>query len=96
MTLNKLNYYKLDSEFFNLVRETDLEDSYNYLYKKCPVWKHKAERTYVMLFPIDLTFHFDYDKNKILIDECSVSQEDLLKLTPNDKVFLISQPEDIY
>lgn len=96
MTLNKLNYFKLHPDFFDLVRETDLEDSYNYLYKKCPVWKHKAERTYVILFPIDLSFHFDYDQNKILIDECGVSQDHLLELTPNDKMVLISQPEDIY
>ena len=96
MTLNKVNYFKLNSDFLNLVRETDLEDSYDYLYKKCPVWKHKSERTYVMLFPIDLKFHLDFSEKKIIIDECSVDSEKLLSLTPRSQPILISQPEDLY
>ena len=31
----------------------------DYVYTECPVWKHKADRTYVMRSPVDIAFQCD-------------------------------------
>lgn len=96
MSLNKVNYFKLNPNFYDLTREVELEEDYDYFYKKCPVWKHKIERTYLMSFPIDLEFHLDYNENKIVIDYCSVNEKKLIELTPKEQLIMISHPNDLY
>jgi hypothetical protein len=51
-----------------LIREIDIEkqDPQRYSYQMCPVWNHKAKRTFVASSPIDYSFTVDVENKNVI------------------------------
>jgi len=66
--MNKIYYIPVWTKFDSLVPETKFEED-DYSYHQCPVWKHKANRTFVAIAPFDFEFSLDLENDKIIYDE---------------------------
>lgn len=79
MSFVEIFYKKNQRVTTPLIREIDFEkqDSHRYSYQMCPVWNHKANRTFIGLSPVDYSFTVD-TKNKNVIHHDDV-------LTNNDR-----------
>ena len=51
-----------------LIREIDIEkqDTQRYSYQMCPVWNHKANRTFVAFSPVDYSFTVDVENKNVI------------------------------
>lgn len=66
--MNKVYYFPLKPNNFaadyNLIPEIDFETS-KQDYHECPVWKHKINRSFVGVSPVDVKFILDLQQDKI-------------------------------
>ena len=59
---------------FDIIRYIDTIDSKN-LFVDCPVWAHKAKRTFLVKSPIDIEFSFTNDENNFYVNNCLCIQK---------------------
>lgn len=67
---------------YPIIRESDLVNK-SYEYTQCPVWKHKANRTFIVRSPINFSLTIDSQNKKIDYDDDGIELlDEYFKYTP--------------
>ena len=86
MSVTKIFYVKNQSISKSLIREIDIEkqNDQKHSYHMCPVWNHKAKRTFIVLSPVDYSFSVDVENQNIIHHDDSFDNSD-----ESNKMFLM-------
>jgi len=78
-----------------LIRESELIDK-NFVHTKCPVWQHKANRTFVSFSPIDCEIVLNKEKKEVKVQNKNYLFFDLEHLNSPHPVLQLTFPKFLF